>query len=118
MDTIFLEGFSVKTTIGVTPEELLEPTQLVLRLRLGCDLSTATRSDRLEDTVDYAQLADEVDTVLSSRSFSLLEHAAQTVINHLFAQFELIDNIYVEIEKPGILTNVDRTGICLERSRN
>ena len=60
MDTIHIKGLRLFAYHGVNPEEKRDGQTFVLDLRLGADLSRARRSDRLEDTVNYAAVVKAV----------------------------------------------------------
>jgi dihydroneopterin aldolase len=66
---IEISGLSLFTHVGVTAAEREVGQRLLLDLRLdlgGCD---ATVTDRLEDTVDYAEVCDSANLVAQQRSY-------------------------------------------------
>ena len=72
MDTIHIKGLRLFAYHGVNPEEKRDGQTFVLDLRLGADLSQARRSDRLEDTVNYAAVVKAVRAAFTARSFDLI----------------------------------------------
>ena len=57
-DRIQLRGIRATGIHGVLPEERVRPQPFEVDLDLWVDLATAGASDRLDDTVDYAGIAD------------------------------------------------------------
>ena len=55
MDHIYIEGLRVFAYHGVFPQEKRDGQEFVLDLTLGLDLTCAGETDRLEDTLNYAQ---------------------------------------------------------------
>ena len=65
-DRVSLLGLSLRTTIGVYPEERRSFRDLEADVRLAVDLRTAGRSDDLADTIDYAALAGRLRAVAAA----------------------------------------------------
>ena len=72
----------------------------MLDLRLGVDLSRARRSDRLEDTVNYAAVVKAVRAAFTSRSFDLIERAAQAVCDAVLEGFPQVEEVSLLLQKP------------------
>ena len=65
-DRVSLLGLSLRTTIGVYPEERRVFRDLEADVRLSVDLRPAGRSDDLADTIDYASLAERLRAVAAA----------------------------------------------------
>ena len=63
------------------------------------DLVNAGTSDRLEDTVSYAQIYRAVRDVMEGEPRNLLEAAAQSIADRVFYEFP-IDSVSVRVKKP------------------
>jgi dihydroneopterin aldolase len=97
--TIEVNGLSLYTHHGVTDAEREVGQRLVLDLRLDVGESDATLTDRIEDTVDYAQVAEAVALVAQQRSYRTLERLCSAVADRLLADFEL-ESVWVKATKP------------------
>lgn len=75
-DRIFLEGLSFVGFHGVYPEERQRGQRFEVDLELLCCCALAGQSDRLQDTVDYAALAQLILDVGTARSYHLIEALA------------------------------------------
>ena len=116
MDKIFLQGLEVQAVIGIYDWEQQGPRELLIDLELGCALDAASRSDCVEDTVDYAQIADTCRSVSQLKPYGLLEHLAGTLIDALFKRFPLTA-ISITIHKNGAVEGTTSVGIRLNRHR-
>lgn len=77
MDVIRLKGLRFEVFIGHTEVEGRRSQPVELDLELHGDFAAAGRSDRLEDTVDYAAVFDAVKASLEGQRVHLLEAAAE-----------------------------------------
>src|SRR3977135_4380667 len=71
--TIEVSGLSLFTHVGVTAAEREVGQRLLLYLRIDVGECDATITDRIEDTVDYAQVCDTANLVAQQRSYKTLE---------------------------------------------
>ena len=85
--TIEVSGLSLFTHVGVTAAEREVGQRLVLDLRLDLGESDATVTDRLEDTVDYAEVCDTANLVAQQRSYKTLERLCAAIADRLLDRY-------------------------------
>jgi 7,8-dihydroneopterin aldolase/epimerase/oxygenase len=85
MIEVALQGLQVFGRHGATDEERARGQTFLYDLEL--EVSDAALSDRLEDAVDYEQVADCVRAVSDGRQFALLEALAAAVADEIVARF-------------------------------
>jgi FolB domain-containing protein len=104
--------------IGVTPEERLQPQNLLIDIELEIDLSEAGTSDDLAHTIDYSAVTREVVSLCASREVALLERLAQLIVDRMFAD-NRVTGVSVEVgkETPPIPESVDGVSVKIERAR-
>ena len=85
--TIEISGLSLFTHVGVTPAEREVGQRLLLDLRLDVGECDATVTDRLEDTVDYAEVCDAANLVAQQRSYKTLERLCAAIADRLLDQY-------------------------------
>ena len=100
MDTIHIKGLRLFAYHGVNPEEKRDGQTFVLDLRLGADLSQARRSDRLEDTVNYAAVVKAVRAAFTAQNVDLIERAAQAVCDAVLEGFPQVEEVSLLLQKP------------------
>ena len=83
--TIEISGLSLFTHVGVTAAEREVGQRLLLDLRLDLGECDATLTDRIEDTVDYAQVCDVANLVAQQRSYKTLERLCAAIADRLWS---------------------------------
>jgi dihydroneopterin aldolase len=91
-----LEGLAIFGQHGVLEEERQDGQEFLYDIRL--DVGDAGASDRIEDAVDYREVADCVREVSASQSFNLIEALAQAVANALMERFP-VRTVRVQVRK-------------------
>src|SRR5438445_9098388 len=84
--TIEISGLSLFTHVGVTEAEREVGQRLLLDLRIDVGECDATVTDRIEDTVDYAQVCDAANLVAQQRTYRTLERLCAAVADRLLDQ--------------------------------
>jgi 7,8-dihydroneopterin aldolase/epimerase/oxygenase len=96
---IEISGLSLFTHVGVTAAEREVGQRLLLDLRLEVGECDATVTDRIEDTVDYAQVCDSVNLVAQQRSYKTLERLCAAIADRLLANYDA-HSVWVKAAKP------------------
>ncbi len=97
--TIEVSGLSLFTHVGVTAAEREVGQRLLLDLRLDVGECDATVTDRIEDTVDYAQVCDSANLVAQQRSYKTLERLCTAIADRLLEQYDA-HAVWVKAAKP------------------
>jgi len=92
-----LSGLEVFGRHGLLPEERTGQTFLY---DIEVEASEAAFSDRIEDAVDYREVAELVRVVSDRKRFDLLEPLAAAVADILFARFDA-ERVKVRVRKPS-----------------
>ena len=111
---IFLEEMKVETIIGVSSWERALPQTLFIDLEMALPQMTATTSDAIADTIDYAIVAERIKSITSNHTFKLLEPLAHLVIETLEKEFKS-PWLKLKISKPQILPQVKAVGVIFEK---
>ncbi|ADL54249.1 dihydroneopterin aldolase [Gallionella capsiferriformans] len=116
MDIIFIRELKVTTLIGIYEREKHVPQTLQLDLDIALPNSRACYSDDINDALDYAKVAQHIQTVLSEGHFSLVEtlaeHIAQIILKDFNAPW-----VKVSVAKLQAIRNCRMVGISIERSQ-
>jgi 7,8-dihydroneopterin aldolase/epimerase/oxygenase len=97
--TIEISGLSLFTHVGVTAAEREVGQRLLLDLRLEVGECDATVTDRIEDTIDYAQVCDTANLVAQQRSYKTLERLCAAIADRLLEHYEA-HAVWVKAAKP------------------
>lgn len=118
MDSIRIDGLELRCIVGLRSYERRHEQPLRLDLRLGLDASSAGRSGRIADTIDYSRVADEVTALLQFREYRLLEALCEEAAAFLFASHPRIQQITLRVDKPEALRGRARAAaVQITRSR-
>lgn len=100
MDKIEICGMRFYGYHGVYEEERRLGQPFVVDVFLYLDLRPSGRSDRLEDTVNYADVYDTVAGVFEGPSRQLLESLAEETAARLLRRFP-VEKVHVRVVKPS-----------------
>jgi dihydroneopterin aldolase len=119
-DTIFITGVVVHARHGVMEHETEVGQRFVIDLELFSDLSDASRSDRLADTVSYSQVVSTATAAFRNANYKLLERAAGAVADAILAAFPRVRAVKVTVHKPHapIAEIFEDVGVVLTRNRH
>lgn len=119
MDKIILNACRFYGYHGAFAEEQTLGQIFVVDLELEVDLTRASQSDNLADTVHYGLVFEAVQKQVEEEKYILIERLAGAICEDLFNQFAPIQSIKIRItkENPPINGHYRSVGIELERSR-
>jgi 7,8-dihydroneopterin aldolase/epimerase/oxygenase len=115
--TIELRGLELHGRHGAEPEEQERGQRFLFDIAL--DVSDVPAADRIEDTIDYREVAAAVREVSDGRRFTLLESLAAAVADALVARFDP-ERVRVRVRKPDVVLDppVEWSAATVERSRD
>jgi 7,8-dihydroneopterin aldolase/epimerase/oxygenase len=116
--TVELAGLELHGRHGVLDEERTEGQRFLFDVWLEVP-EAAARTDRIEDAVDYREVAAAVRRVSDERAFRLLEALAAAVADDLLTRFPAA-RVRVRVRKPDVrlAVPVDWSGVTVERVRS
>ncbi|HKU67646.1 MAG TPA: dihydroneopterin aldolase [Candidatus Baltobacteraceae bacterium] len=113
MDVITLSGVRAYGRHGANPGERDAEQAFEIDVRVEMDLTGASFSDDLGDTLNYAELHERVVGIVQSTSFALLERLAAEIANAVFRDPRVV-RAEICIAKPQLLDGAT-PGVCLRR---
>jgi dihydroneopterin aldolase/D-erythro-7,8-dihydroneopterin triphosphate epimerase len=116
-DFIEIEDLHVRAIIGVNPEERENRQDVMLTVRLEADLRPASRSDTIEDAVNYRTITKSIIAFVEESSFQLVETLAEEVAQ-LCLRDRRVERVRVQLRKPGALRFARTVGVCIERDQH
>jgi dihydroneopterin aldolase len=115
-DTLSIRQLEAVCIIGALPHERTTPQRVVISLDLTCDVSRAGESDALEDTVDYAAVAQEVIQIACASHCRLIERLASLLAAHCLRK-PGVTGVTVRIDKPEALPGRAIAAVSITRRR-
>ena len=95
---IRLEGMKFYAFHGVLPQENLVGAFYYVDLKIKTDFTRASETDKLEGTINYADIHAAVKEEMAIPS-KLLEHVCQLIARRLFHEFSTIETIDIRLSK-------------------
>jgi dihydroneopterin aldolase len=119
MDRIMLSSMRYEGLIGASEEERIFPQMLEVDLEVEVDLTAASFSDALTDTVDYGLLVTLTEGIVEGSSFTLLEGLAGAVASAALEVSPSIEAVTVRIRKLAVPMDVsmDHAQVEIRRER-
>ncbi|MDX1481778.1 MAG: dihydroneopterin aldolase [Woeseiaceae bacterium] len=116
MDKIYLTGLQIETIVGIWDWERQIPQTVVIDLEMGADIARAAKTDDIEDTLNYKQVAKRVQALVEEGRFQLVETMAESVAQVILDEFD-VSWVQVRVNKPGAIRGARDVGVIIERSR-
>jgi 7,8-dihydroneopterin aldolase/epimerase/oxygenase len=116
VDTVFLRGLAIETTIGFFDWERHVKQTVIIDLEIPVDCARAAGSDSVADTVDYKSIAKRTIAFVGEAQFHLVETLAHNLATTLLAEFD-IAWIRLSLNKPGAIRGSRDVGVSIERRR-
>lgn len=118
MGKIFINGLEFYAFHGYFEEEQKIGGKYLVDIELETDFFLASTQDKLEGTINYAEVANEVNEVMKVKS-KLIEHVAERIIEKLLNKFANVEFIKVKLSKlnPPMGYKLKSVSVELEKTR-
>jgi 7,8-dihydroneopterin aldolase/epimerase/oxygenase len=117
-DRIELRGLRASGICGALPEEQVRAQPFEIDLDVVVDLSTAGRTDALDDTVDYGALCEAVERVVTTERFTLMERMAERIGEVVLGDARVSSTaVTVRKLRPPVPQHLGTAGVRVERAR-
>jgi len=104
MDYIHIEKLIFKGKHGAYQEERKVEQEFTVSVRLGVDIASAGRSDKLAHTVNYSEVKNKIQKVIEGASRYLLEKLAEEIAASILEDTR-IRSVGITIHKPEVWDN-------------
>jgi FolB domain-containing protein len=101
MAKITIVDLEVFYCVGVPDEERAKPQRLLVTVEMSLDFTSAIASDRVERTINYQTVVDELSQFGEGRSWKLIEKLASNIADLVLAKYTP-DAVMVEVKKFSI----------------
>ena len=118
IDKIIISGLRVFGHHGVTEDERDRGQDFLIDVEISADLTRASSSDSIGDTLDYSGVVKEVQRIVSFERFHLLEALANRIADAALENTIAL-SVVVRIVKPEppIDAELDSVGVEIRRWR-
>ena len=98
MSRITIADLEVHFCVGVNDDERAKPQRILLTVEMNLDFSTAALSDRVERTINYQNVVDDLLKFGDGRNWKLLEKLVSNIADALLSRYKP-DSVMVEAKK-------------------
>ena len=118
MSTIRLKNIKIYAFHGCMIEEGQIGSDYLVNISVKANLNKAAETDDLHDTVDYVHIQKIVKDEMAIRS-KLLEHVGKRIIDTVFQQIKMVDEVKVTVAKvnPPIGGDVAEVSVTMNAKR-
>ncbi len=113
---IKIENLRLRTIVGIYDWEKKAKQDLIINVELQFDGRKASKSDCIDDTVDYKTMNKKIIDFVESGDFNLLERIAGGIANIAFEN-NAVTRAAVKVDKPGALRFADSVSITEIKER-
>jgi len=114
---ILIENLVVNCIIGILSHERATPQRLLIDVILEADFTSCAASDHVDDTVNYAQISDELRQLAITGQFQLVETYVAKACLQILSGYPQITTITVAARKPDIMPGGTVVGARLAMNR-
>ena len=101
MSKVTIVDLEVYYRVGITDQERAKPQRLLVTVDMSLDFSAAVATDRIERTINYQTVADELLKFGEGRSWKLLERLVTNLADRIMTQ-HAPEDVMVEVKKFSI----------------
>lgn len=118
-DSVHVTGLALHAFHGVMEHEAKVGQTFFIDLVLDIDLTQASHSDRIADTVGYDQVVDVASRTFCAQRYRLVEAAAGAVADATLTAFPAVTSVRVTVHKPHapIAATFSDVGVTIVRKR-
>lgn len=118
-DSIEIKGLFGFGYHGLFDDERENGQRFLVDAKLEIDLTTASKSDLLDDTVNYSAICDLIFEKLVGPPVTLIEKLAGQIADLILDRYPKVKSVKITLHKPDapVAVNVDDISVSIERSR-
>ncbi len=113
---IKIENLRLRTIIGLYEWEKKNKQDLIINIEIEFDGKKATKTDDINDTVDYKTINKNVIKYVEDGNFNLVERVAGGIAD-IIMKNNKIKKAFVKVDKPGALRFADSVSVSEIRRR-
>lgn len=116
MGLIEIEGMEFYAYHGHFKEEQVVGNKFLVNVAIETDCEKASKSDLLEDALDYQKVYELIKTEMEHKSF-LLENICSRILDRLYEEFNSIAKVTIKVSKinPPMGGQIKKVSVTLTR---
>ena len=116
LDRIHIRDLLLRCILGINEDERRNKQDVNINITLHADLGNACLNDRMDDTIDYKAVKQEIIAMVEGSRYHLVEHLAERIARICLSD-ERVRRADVTVEKPGALRFARTVGVEITRTQ-
>ncbi len=112
-DRVLIRDLTFNAILGILPQERITPQPVVINLALHTDISAAAKSANIDDTLNYAAVAEAVQAMTVAGEYLLIETLVEDLATLCLGAGA--EAVTVRVEKPNAVAAADAVGVEIYR---
>ena len=112
-DRVLIRDLTFNAILGILPQERITPQPVVINLALHTDISAAAKSANIDDTLNYAAVAEAVQAMTVAGEHLLIETLVEDLATLCLGAGA--EAVTVRVEKPNAVAAADAVGVEIYR---
>lgn len=117
MDIIFIQGLKIDTVIGIYDWERKIRQDVVIDLQMSADIESASKTDKIEQTLNYKSICKRLIEYVQNSEFQLVETLAERITQIVVKEFQ-VDWVKLTLNKGEAVTGAKGVGVIIERTKS
>jgi len=113
-DIIYIKDLRVQTIIGIFGWEREVRQEVSIDLEMTFDCKRASKTDSIEDTIDYKEISKGIIKFVEESEFQLQETLAEGIAALVKNEFK-VNSLKLRVSKPGALRHAVDVGVIIHR---
>jgi len=114
MDIVYLRDLRIDTVIGIYDWERRTRQTVILDLEMGADIARAAATERIEDALNYKEVAKRLIQFVGESDFQLVETLAERCADIIRNEFG-VPWVRLTLNKKGAVRGATDVGVIIER---
>ncbi|MEZ5646228.1 MAG: dihydroneopterin aldolase [Burkholderiaceae bacterium] len=116
LDRIVIERLRLPARLGILDHERLREQTVCVNLEFGLPSTSCFESDDIEDTINYAVVADRLRALATCRHYNLVEYLAEQMANLVLEEFGA-SWVKLQCRKIRVVPECRYVGVSITRYR-
>lgn len=113
--TVSITDLKIHCIVGILPRERNEAQTIYLDVEMDHDFEMAAKTERVEHTVDYAEVSAGLTELATRAQFQLIETLAEQSAELIFERWRSVRRCKVTVKKPDAVPAARHTAVSVER---
>lgn len=113
---IKIKNLKLEAILGIYDWEQNTKRPIIINAQIHTKADDAKYSNNIKDAIDYDIIVKQIKSYVSSKNFQLIEKMTQEILE-IIMKDDRISKCVLEIDKVGVVSNVDSFSVTLSEER-